>query len=31
MDMDIFNYPGLVNVLELLDEVIKELEGMRND
>lgn len=27
MDMEIYNYPSLRNVLELLDETIKELEG----
>lgn len=27
MDMEIYNYPSLVNVIELLDKTIKELEG----
>lgn len=31
MDMEIYNCPGLVKVIESLDEVIKELEGMRHE
>lgn len=31
MDMEIYNCPGLVKVIESLDEVIKELEGTKYD
>lgn len=31
MERDIYNYPKLDKVLELLDEIIKEIEGMKHD